>query len=417
MIAKSPQSGKGQVFTILFGLFVVMMGYGVLLPVLPFFVERLATNPGTDPQTINYHIGALTAVYPLFQLVFSVIWGRLSDRAGRRSFIIMGLLGFILMQVLIGLATSLSMFYLARITGGILTAALIPVSNAYLSDITTKANRSKLMAWSGTAVSLGIIVGPVAGGYLAKTDFHLSIKASIFHLDRFSIPFFALVFPAIVAVFLVLKNLDNKPAGSTFKLPVGSVAPNQSISYPLFVLLLMTLIYQFSVTSFETVFSLYAKNDLSFNAYQIGVGFMLCGLFMAVFQPVFTSLDSKWISESGKLISGFFVAAVSLLVFPFVDGKTMVYGLIVFFAVGGALIAPQLTALISLKDETNTAKNLSYQSSVNSMGQVLGPMIGTWLAGKQVFAPFVLGGSLLLIPAMAILWHSWRKKESAIPLS
>ena len=95
----------------------------------------------------------------------------------------------------------------------------------------------------------------------------------------------------------------------------------------------------------------------------------------------------------------------------------MVYGLIVFFAVGGALIAPQLTALISLKDETNTAKNLSYQSSVNSMGQVLGPMIGTWLAGKQVFAPFVLGGSLLLIPAMAILWHSWRKKESAIPLS
>jgi DHA1 family multidrug resistance protein-like MFS transporter len=413
MIAKSPQSGKGPVFTLLFSLFVVMMGYGVLLPVLPFFVERLAITPGTDSKTINYHIGALTAVYPLFQLVFNVVWGRLSDRAGRRGFIIMGLLGFILMQVLLGLATSLPMLYVARITGGILTAALIPVSNAYLSDMTTPANRSKAMAWSGTAVSLGIIVGPVAGGYLSKTDFHLSIRAGIFHLDRFSIPFFALVIPAIIALALVLRNLDNNPAGSTRKLSVEAVALNRSIHYPLLVLLVLTLVYQFSVTSFETVFSLYAKNDLSFNAPQIGVGFMLCGLFMAIFQPVFTALDSKWISETGKLIAGFFVAAVSLLVFPLADGYTTVYGLIILFAVGGALIAPQLTALISLKDETNTAKNLSYQSSVNSMGQVLGPVVGTWLTGKQVFAPFLLGGSLLIIPALAILWHNWREKKRA----
>ena len=144
---------------------------------------------------------------------------------------------------------------------------------------------------------------------------------------------------------------------------------------------------------------------------------MLCGLFMAVFQPVFTSLDSKWVSDTGKLLSGFLVAGVSLLVFPYVDGYTMVYGLIILFAVGGALIAPQLTALVSLKDEVNTAKNLSYQSSVSSVGQVLGPVIGTWLAGMQVFAPFVFGGSLLLIPALAILWNRGRKKESALPLS
>ena len=417
MIAKPQQSGRGSIFTILFGLFVVMMGYGVLLPVLPFFVERLAIDPGTDSKTINYHIGALTAVYPLFQLVFNLVWGKLADRAGRRGFIIMGLLGFILMQVLIGLATSLTMLYIARILGGILTAALIPVSNAYLSDITTKASRSKAMAWSGTAVSLGIIVGPVAGGYLSKTDFHLSIKTGIFHLDRFSIPFFVLVTPAIIALLLVFKNLDSKPARSAVKSSVGSVAVNRSIRYPLFFLLLLTLVYQFSVTSFETVFSLYAKNDLSFSAYQIGLGFMLCGLFMAVFQPVFTSLDSKWVSDTGKLLSGFLVAGVSLLVFPYVDGYTMVYGLIILFAVGGALIAPQLTALVSLKDEANTAKNLSYQSSVSSVGQVLGPVIGTWLAGMQVFAPFVFGGSLLLIPALAILWNRGRKKESALPLS
>lgn len=100
------------------------------MPVLSFFVERLALRQGIDQQTINFHIGALRAVYPFFQLIFAVVWGKLSDRIGRRSLIVMGLLGFIFMQALIGLSTSLTMFYLARILGGILTAALIPVSNA-----------------------------------------------------------------------------------------------------------------------------------------------------------------------------------------------------------------------------------------------------------------------------------------------
>lgn len=75
---KQQQQNKGAITAILFSLFVIMAGYGVLLPVLPFFVERLALNPGIDKETtINFHIGALTAVYPFFQLIFAVIWGKL----------------------------------------------------------------------------------------------------------------------------------------------------------------------------------------------------------------------------------------------------------------------------------------------------------------------------------------------------
>ncbi len=88
----------------------------------------------------------------------------------------MGLVGFILMQVLIGLSPSLTMFYVARILEGIFTAALIPVSNAYLSDITFKENRTKIIAWSGTVISTEIIAGPIIGGYLSKADFHVSFK-------------------------------------------------------------------------------------------------------------------------------------------------------------------------------------------------------------------------------------------------
>lgn len=403
------QRDKGIRIAILFSLFVVMTGYGVLLPVLPFYVERLSLKSGIDQKTINLHVGALTSVYSLFQLVFAVVWGKLSDRFGRRRFIAMGLIGFILMEILTGLSTSLTMFYVARILGGILTAALIPVSNAYLSDITSPNNRGKIMGWSGMAISTGIIVGPMAGAYLSKTDLHLSIKQGIFHIDKFSVPFFALIIPAMAALIMVLKTLKpniNKTEPSLLY-TLGHV--NESPKYSLFVLLLFSFIFQFSVTSFEAAFSIYAKSTLLFNTYQTGAGFMLCGLFMAFFQPLFASVKTRMFSDTMKLLSGFVIAAFALVVLPFVNGQIFVYILIVLFATGGAMIVPQLSALISLADGSHTAKNLSVQASVNNAGQILGPLLGTWLIGNLNFIPFLISGGVLIIPVLIL--KRWRNQH------
>ena len=403
------QKNTGIRITILFSLFVVMTGYGVLLPVLPFYVERLSLSSEIDQKSINFHVGALTAIYPFFQLIFAVIWGRLSDRFGRRGFIAMGLLGFILMQLLIGLSTSLMMFYIARIIGGIFTSAVIPISNAYLSDITSKKNRSKIMAWSGAAISTGLIAGPVIGGLLAKTDFHISLRIGALHLDKFSVPFFALVIPGIVALFLGLKKLKNTNNKTEKVLTPVTVSVDPPFTHSLVGLLLLSFIFQFSVASFETVFSLYAKNELLLNASQIGTGFMLCGLFMAIFQPVFTVDKSTLLSQKGKLITGFAVASIALLTMPFIKGYIYVYLLIILFAVGGALIAPQLTAMVSLHDDNNTAKNLSFQTSANSVGQILGPLTGTWLAGEWILSPFFVSGGIMFIPVLVfILMSKWR---------
>jgi DHA1 family multidrug resistance protein-like MFS transporter len=150
-----------RIFLILLSLFVVMLGYGILLPILPYYTERLALKDDLDPDLINFHIGMLTSIYPLFQLIFVIVWGRLSDKYGRKSIILVGLIGFITMNLLTGLATSLTMLYVARILGGVFTSSVIPVSNAYLSDITSEKRRTKIMAWSGVAISSGLIFGPV----------------------------------------------------------------------------------------------------------------------------------------------------------------------------------------------------------------------------------------------------------------
>ena len=190
-----------RIFLVLLSLFVVMLGYGILLPTLPYYTERLALKANLDTDLINFHIGLLTSIYPLFQLIFVVVWGKLSDRYGRKPIIIIGLIGFVIMQLFTGLATSLTMLYIARIFGGIFTSSVIPVSNAYLSDITSKKRRTKIMAWSGVAVSSGVIFGPVLGGFLSQTNLHLDYEIGQLHLDRFSVPFlFAAVLGFIVFI-------------------------------------------------------------------------------------------------------------------------------------------------------------------------------------------------------------------------
>ncbi len=132
-----------RLFVLLACLFVVMIGFGITLPVLPFYVERLAQAEGAKPRAIVMHVALLTAAYPLGQLVFAPVWGRWSDRTGRRPLVLMGIAGYVIAQILFGLATSLWLLYVARILGGVLSSATLPVSAAYVADATTEGERGR----------------------------------------------------------------------------------------------------------------------------------------------------------------------------------------------------------------------------------------------------------------------------------
>ena len=182
---------KKQLPVLLACLFVVMIGFGITLPVLPFYVERLALADGASRRQVVMHVGLLTGVYALMQLIFAPIWGRLSDRTGRRPLVLIGIGGYVLAQILFGLATSLSLLYAARILGGIMSSATLPVAAAYVSDSTTDEERGHGMAWFGTAVSLGFVVGPALGGMLTHRDLHFVLRYGHLTIDSFSVSFFA----------------------------------------------------------------------------------------------------------------------------------------------------------------------------------------------------------------------------------
>lgn len=383
-----------RIFLILLSLFVVMLGYGILLPTLPYYTERLALGANLDTNSINFHIGLLTSIYPLFQLIFVVVWGKLSDRYGRKPIILIGLIGFVIMQLLTGLATSLTMLYIARIFGGIFTSSVIPVSNAYLSDITSEKRRTKIMAWSGVAISSGVIFGPVIGGFLSQTDLHLKYTIGLLHLDRFSVPFLFAALLGLIVLFVVAKWLKNTTRVHTFTTQKASL--RFTFTKYFVVLLGLSFVIQFVVTLFETVFSIYGKDELGFNSNQIGIGFMLCGSIMAVLQPLFATYGEKFLSTKKQIALGLFISGLSLIVFPFFKNEYLVYVLIVVFAAGGAMVTPNLLSAVSLISKQNTGRNISIQSSTNSVGQILGPVLGTWLLAGGFYYPFIIAGSIVL---------------------
>ena len=383
-----------RIFLVLLSLFVVMLGYGMLLPILPYYTERLALKDNPDTDLINFHVGMLTSIYPFFQLLFVVVWGKLSDKYGRKPIIICGLIGFVIMQLLTGLATSLTMLYIARIFGGIFTSSVIPVSNAYLSDITSEKRRTKIMAWSGVAISSGLIFGPVIGGLLSQTNVHFKYSFGIFHLDRFSVPFMLISLLGFVVLLIILKWLKNTTI--VFQIRQKTIKSSITFSNYFVVLLLLSFVMQLVVTLFETVFSIYGKYELAFNSSQVGIGFMLCGSAMAVLQPIFATYGEKIMTTKQQITVGLLITGLSLVIFPFLSNQLSVYTLIILFASGGAMVTPNLLSSVSLLSKENTGRNISIQSSANSIGQILGPLLGTWLLAGSFYYPFIMAGLIVL---------------------
>lgn len=250
------------------------------------------------------------------------------------------------------------------------------------------------MAWSGVAISSGVIFGPVLGGLLSETNVHLELSFGAFHFDRFSVPFLFAAILGLIVLLVIIKWLKNTAIVS--KVREKAIKFGFSFSSYFIILLLLSFVMQFVVTLFETVFSIYGKDELSFNSSQVGIGFMLCGSVMAVLQPVFATYGEKIMSSKQQITVGLLITGVSLLVFPFLQNELSVYGMIILFASGGAMVTPNLLSAVSLLSKEDTGRNISIQSSTNSIGQILGPVLGTWLIAGGFYYPFIIASSVAL---------------------
>lgn len=393
-----------RLFVLLACLFVVMIGFGITLPVLPFYVERLAQAEGVTPEAIVMHVTLLTAVYPMGQLVFAPIWGRWSDRTGRRRLLLMGMAGYVIAQILFGLATSLWLLYAARILGGMLSSATLPVSAAYVADATTEGERGRGMAWLGTATSLGFVVGPALGGLLARRDLHVTARYGHVMIDGFSIPFFAAAGLGAVTLAAAIRWLpESLPAHARRS---GSAQPDlRTLVRSLSPLLGLAFVAQFALAMFEATFALHAQAVLDYGPAEVGAVFVVCGLVMAIFQVGASGFLAGRVAELTQIGIGFALMGTSLAVLMMPRGMASVLALVGVLALGMALISPNLAALISTRGGSRRAGTaLGAQNAANSLGQASGPLVGGALFIWQMNAPYMLSGGALVAIALVIGW-------------
>jgi DHA1 family tetracycline resistance protein-like MFS transporter len=380
---------KSKAIAIIFLIvFIDLVGFGLILPLSSYLAK--------DFGATGMQIGMLMMIYSLMQFIFSPIWGRLSDKVGRRPILLMSLLCSGLSYVGYSFSTSLTELFIWRALAGVF-GANISTAMAYMADISDAKDRSKSMGLVGAAFGLGFMTGPFLGGILGD------IGPSISTAPPFGRNFSALIagiicFVNFIAAYFILKeSLTTKSVKvrkSRWEL-LKSHALRPRISS----LLLMGFLTTFAMAHMESTIFLYVMDKFQWSLRFTSFGFAYIGLVIVFTQGFLIRKLLPIYGERILLIAGVLLASVGLLAIPFVTGPYTMALSQTFFAIGTGLINPCLTGSLSLlsgKDEQGEIMGV-YQS-MSAMGRILGPALGGIVYDQLGHSsPYLLAGAIMLV--------------------
>ena len=354
--------------------FIDLIGFGIVIPVLPFYAEGTIFN--ATPRTV----GLLFASYSVMQLVFSPILGGLSDKHGRRPVLFLSIIGTGIGFLILGLANSLWMLFAGRILDGI-TGGNISTAQAYIADITTTENRAKGMGLIGAAFGLGFIFGPAIGGILSRWGIQ--------------VPFYfaaGLCFANALLLYFTLPETITRdhPARHSAARGRGLRQVANSLKQPRLAFVLM--IYFLFIVAFSimtTAFSLYTMFRFGYDAQHTGYLFAYVGLIAVIIQGGLIGRLVKRFGELPLVIVGALSFALSLFAVPFVGpaagglAALLVGGGV--FSMGNSLAGPALTSLASKSVGPNEQGSiLGVTQSVASLARAVGPFLTAVLINSSV---------------------------------
>ncbi|GAA0488475.1 tetracycline resistance MFS efflux pump [Salinibacillus aidingensis] len=357
-------------------MFFVMVGFGIIIPVLPFYAEELGASPT--------ELGLLMAVYSLMQLLFAPMWGRISDRIGRKPVIMVGILGLSLSFFFMALSSQLWMLFAARIIGGFLSSANMPTVMAYVADITSEDDRGKGMGIIGASVGLGFIFGPAIGG--------------IFSESSLTIPFYLAGASSLLTFFFVLFVLkesihhSEESAGARKRLSLLKV-----LTGPLSILFILQLIMTLSLAGLEATFAYFAAETAGLGTVDLGYIFMIMGLAGAIVQGGLVGKMTKRFGEGVVIQIGAAVSAIGFFLILFVKDFFTATLFLTIFALGNGVIRPSVSSLLTKQSEMGHGNTTGVLSSMDSLGRMIGPPLGGLLYSVSIGLPYISGILLSII--------------------
>ena len=362
-------------------LVVVMLGFGMVIPIIPFYIEKLGASAS--------QLGLLIALYSIMQFIFAPLWGNISDRIGRRPVLMIGMLGSGLAVLLFGLSTKLWMLFVSRILAGILSSAMLPATMAYIGDSTSEEERVRGMGIVGGASGLGVILGPGLGGWLAG--------------ESLSTPFFVATALSIVTLFLIffflpesLSPQDRKQSGSD--LQILNVAQLwRGLLSPMGVLLFMAFLMSFGMTNFQGIFGLYALKKFGYGPEQVGTILMVIGFVYALGQGVLIGPLTKRFGESTVIKASLIASSAGFIFMLLAETYFMVLVTTGFFILAHALMRPAVSSLISKESTTGQGVAMGLNNSIMSLGRTVGPVWAGFIFDIDYNYPYLSGSFILLM--------------------
>ena len=369
---------RKNLYILAFSLVVVMLGFGIVIPIMPFYIEHLGAG-GTE-------LGLLVASYAVMRLIFGPIWGNLSDRVGRKPVLMVGIFGYGITMILFGLATKLWMLFVFRALSGILSSATSPTTMAYVGDSTPEKERGQGMGILGAAVGVGTIFGPGLGGLLAG--------------ENLAMPFFiagGMSFFALLLIWLFLPEsltaAARQATGKKKQLQAREMW--RAVSGSIGSLLLFAFLASFGLIAFFGIFGLYALQKYNAGPEAVGGIMMVFGLVTALSQGLLVGpLTRRW--GETRVIQVGLVATAAGFVFIAVSNTFISFLLAIgLFTLAIAVLSPAVSALTSSLTTLEQGLTMGLSNAAQSLGRIAGPLLGGVVFDISLEYPNYLGAIIM----------------------
>lgn len=391
---------RKKMVILMINMFIAIGSFGIIIPILPAYLASI--NQGGTAA------GLMIAIFAGSQLVFSPIAGKWADQYGRRKMIIYGLAGLTLSMFVFYGFDSIWWLYASRVIGGIGAALLIPVIFAYIADITTLDQRAKGNSLVSAAMSLGIVIGPGIGGFLAdyglKTPFLISAVVSLV---------------AVIFSVAVLKESAAKLASGDR----GAVKDDESmirkifrsVKMPFFIPLVITLVMSFGLMAYESVLGLYVDNQYGATPQEIALMVTTTGIVSVIVQLFIVDRVVRRFGEGTVLNIFLGVAAIGFLLSLFATSYSLFFGITLLIFLATSILRPVLNTLISKLAGDEQGFAMGMNNAYMSIGNVLGPTLAGTLYDIQITYPFMLGLVLLVLTLLTtMVWQRRYLKQNAV---
>ncbi|MFI5297547.1 MAG: MFS transporter [Polyangiales bacterium] len=396
--ASSKAGGKlasGSLGALFLTVFLDLLGFGLVMPLLPRYAREL--------HATSLHVGLLGAAYSAMQFVFVPIWGRLSDRVGRRPVLLGSILASAVAMAMMGYANSLAWLFAARIFGGIATAN-IATAQAYIADSTTSDQRARGMGLIGMAFGLGFVLGPFAGGLLS--DISLSAPAKV--ASALSLVNLVWAWFSLPESLSESRRAEATARPKSARIGIDTEALRRALAIPgLGVLFVLFFVAALSFSNLEQTFSLYANDEFRLNAKQTGSILGTVGIVAAVVQGGFIGRLNRRFGEISLIRAGTVVQTIAFALYAALPGTTVsgLYVGAVLLAFGNALTNPSLSTLASkLAPAAALGETLGVMQSMGALARVFGPTWGGFTYDHGHRLPYWSGAIGLAVASVFAWW-------------